>query len=916
MPPPRCHFTPQHSEPAESKDTAVQASALPSGIVVFLFSDIEGSTRRWESHAAAMRDALRRHDKIVRSVIEARRGYVFKTIGDAFCAAFWTIEEALEAAIDVQRRLGSEDFDGVGGLRVRMAVHAGETDERSGDYFGPAVNRTARLLGAGHGGQILLTGVAADLATSALPPGISLRQLGTLPLRDIKDPERVYQPMGEGLRSEFAALRALETPPNNLPPQRTSFVGRHDDVARIDALLDDGALVTIVGAGGIGKTRLALEVAAARLADEPDGVWFVDLASIGNGSLVAGTLLTVLGAQPSPGVEPLDALLAYLEKRDLLLLLDNSEHLVAEVAEIAARILERSHHISILATSRQPLDVSDERVYRLGSLDTSAAVALFSDRARAVDREFSLEKHAAEIQGICERLDGIALAIELAAARIRTLSIGDLAQHLELRLLAGGRDRRPRQQTMRALIDWSYDLLARDERRALRRCAVFSRGFTLVAATVVCDERDAARGFVLELLGSLVDKSLVVAESPDGERRYRLLEPIREYAWEKLTESGDAPEARRRHAVAFGSLAGSAYEEWENGPAADWLARVERDLPNTRAALQWSVGERHDLDLGARLVADTTPVFLRLSLLAEGVDWCERVLTSGVGLPHDVEARLRYGLSMLFSNMGANKQVLEQALHATSLYREVNNARGLTRALSQVSARYAPLGHYDEAREAAEEALRIARGLGDRRLLADILRRCAGAFAGDGPAEVRVRYQESVEIFRSLGRDDETARALTWWGQWEAASGNFREAAQRMLAAIELDRRNQVTMFLESDVAGCFLATGDAAAAEAHAREALALASKAHHRVLVGISISHLASIAATSDPARAARLIGFAEEQLRAAGWQRADYEQKIVDELRAEIERVVSTDEIARLLAEGAAWSEAQAVTAALSS
>jgi predicted ATPase/class 3 adenylate cyclase len=893
----------------------VQASALPSGIVVFLFSDIEGSTRRWESHATAMRDALRRHDKIVRSAIEARRGYVFKTIGDAFCAAFWTIEEALEAAIDVQRRLGGEDFGGVGGLRVRMAMHAGETDERSGDYFGPAVNRTARLLGAGHGGQILLTGVAADLAMTALPSGISLRRLGTLPLRDIKDPERVYQPIGEGLRSEFAPLRALETPPNNLPLQRTSFVGRHDDVARIDALLDDGALVTIVGAGGIGKTRLALEVAAARLADEPDGVWLVDLASIANGSLVAGTLLTVLGAQPSPGVEPLDALLAYLEKRDLLLLLDNSEHLVAEVAEIAACILERSQRVSILATSRQPLDVSNERVYRLGSLDTSAAVALFSDRARAVDREFSLEKHAAEIQGICERLDGIALAIELAAARVRTLSIGDLAQHLELRLLAGGRDRRPRQQTMRALIDWSYDLLAGDERRALCRCAVFSRGFTLVAATVVCDERDAARGIVLELLGSLVDKSLVVAESPDGERRYRLLEPIREYAWEKLTESGDAPETQRRHAVAFGSLAGSAYEEWENGPAADWLARMERDLPNIRAALQWSVGEGHDLDLGARLVADTTPVFLRLSLLAEGVDWCERVLTSGVGLPHDVEARLRYGLSMLFSNMGANKQVLEQALRATSLFREINNARGLTRALSQVSARYAPLGRYDEAREAAEEALRIARGLGDRRVLADILRRCAGAFAGDGPAEVRARYQESVEIFRSLGRDDETARALTWWGQWEAASGNFREAAQRMLAAIELDRRNQVTMFLESDVAGCFLATGDAAAAEAHARAALALASKAHHRVLVGISISHLASIAAASDPARAGRLIGFAERELRAAGWQRADYEQQIVDELRAKIERVVSTDEIARLLAEGAAWSEAQAVTAALS-
>ena len=363
-------------------------------------------------------------------------------------------------------------------------------------------------------------------------------------------------------------------------------------------------------------------------------------------------------------------------------------------------------------------------------------------------------------------------------------------------------------------------------------------------------------------------------------------------------------------------MARSAYEEWESGPAADWLARVERDLPNIRVALQWSVGEGRDLDLGARLVADATPVFLRLSFLSEGVDWCDRVLASGVGLPRGVEARLRYGLSMLFSNLGANKQVLEQAVQAVSLYREGDDARGLTRALSQVSARYAPLGRYEDAREAAEEALRIARGLGDRRLLTDILRRCAGAFTSDGAAAVRARYHESVEIFRTLGRDDETARALTWWGQWEAASGNFREAAQRMLEAIELDRRNLVTMFLESDVAGCFLAIGDAAAAESHAREALALASKAHHRVLVGISISHLAAIAAARDPARAARLIGFAEEELRAAEWQRADYEQQIVDELRATIERAISRDEIARLLAEGAAWSEAQAVSAALSS
>jgi predicted ATPase/class 3 adenylate cyclase len=892
----------------------VKSATLPTGTVAFLFSDIEGSTRRWDADREAMRDALRRHDEILRFEIERRRGYVFKTIGDAFCAAFWTIPEALEAAVEAQRRLGSEDLGPVGGLAVRMAIHAGETDERSGDYFGPALNRTARLLSAGHGGQVLLSGFAADLALPALRDGVTLRHLGTLPLRDLKEPERVYQPTAKGLRSEFKPLRALETPPNNLPRQVTSFVGRQEDAMRVEVLLNGGALVTLVGAGGIGKTRLALEVAASRINDERDGAWFVDLSTVTEGGLIAGTILSVLGAQLRTDGETVESLLEYLAKRELLLLLDNSEHLVAEVASIVAQIVARCPQVTVLATSREPLDLSGERVYRLSSLDSASAVQLFADRALAADPTFRLDGNRATIEEICGRMDGMALAIELAAARVKSMSLENLSRRLELRMLAGGRDRRPRQQTMQALIDWSYALLAPDERRCLRRCALFVGGFSLEVAETVCDDGPDSRA-VLDLLSSLVDKSLIVLDTREMDQRYRLLEPIRQYAREKLVESDETAEISRRHACAFAACAAATYEQWDTGPQADWLGALQRDLSNFRAALRWTVEDGNDLGLGAQMVADTTLIFLRLALLSEGVEWCKRVLGAGLALPNAIEARLRYGLSMLYSNIGVNKKVLEEALIAASLYRRAGDPRGLARALSQVASRYAQQSRDDEAKAAAEEALALARDSGDDRLVADTLRRCAEAFGADGMDAVRLRYEKSVAIFRPLGRDDETARALVWWAQWEAEAGDFRAAAELMLEAGRLDSRDVVTMFLSNDVASYYLAVGDTGRAEPFAREALTAAAKAHHPVLMPLAISYLAAIASSRDASMAARLAGFAEDRLRAADWQRPGYEQAITDGLFASLKKSLREAELARLLEEGAMWNDDEAVARGLS-
>jgi predicted ATPase/class 3 adenylate cyclase len=887
----------------------VESLALPTGAVAFLFSDIEGSTRRWDAYGDAMRDAVRRHDEILRSEIERRRGYVFKTIGDAFCAAFWSVGEALESAAGAQRQLGLENFAEVDGLRVRMAIAAGEADERSGDYFGTPVNRVARLLSAGRGGQILVSGDAADLLTGSLPAGITLRNLGTIPLRDLKEPERVFQAVAAGLRSDFKTLRALETPRNNLPLQTTSFVGRQQDVLRIERLLETEALVTVVGAGGMGKTRLALEAAASVLNDRKDGTWFVDLAPIFDETLVISVFLSVLGVDQAKDAAPLDVLLKHLDERESLLVLDNCEHLIGEVARVVVALIRRCPHVTVLATSREPLNVSGEHVYQMSGLTLDSAAQLFNERARAASQDFLPEKNARFVEEICRRLDGIALAIELAAARVRTIPIQKLAEHLELRVLAGGRDRQPRQQTMHALIDWSYNLLTPQEQDFLRRCAPCMGGFTLESAIAFCGTDDTS---IIDLVSSLVDKSLFVADIHEAGPRYRLLEPIRQFAREKLEQIGETKGALERHAQVYAAIARDGYEEWDTNPGRDWLARLENELANFRAALSWTIGEANDLVLGATIAGNTAPVFMRLSLLSEGTQWCERVLGAGLALPPEIEARLRYTLSMLYNNQGATKSALAQTLEAATLYRYAGGGRGLARALSQVANQYAREEGFDASRAAATEALALARETGDRRLLADVLRRSARSFLSDGAERVRGIYVESVDIYRSLGRNDETARALTWLGLFEAELGNYDEAAKRLMEAKPF-ADDELVASVAGEVAAIYLATGDRANAEPAAREALALAAKFRQPMETLFAISYVAALGAERDASEAAVLIGYAEERLRASGWQRVAYDIAIVKGLEDALKRLLADTELAQLLAAGAAMDEEEAVARA---
>ncbi|HZO88686.1 MAG TPA: adenylate/guanylate cyclase domain-containing protein, partial [Chthonomonadaceae bacterium] len=464
---------------------------MDSGTLTFLFTDIEGSTRLWEQHPEAMRSALARHDVLLQEAIEQHSGHVFKTIGDAFCAAFDAAPSALAAALSAQRALASEDWQAPIRLRVRMALHTGAAEARGGDYFGPPLNRVARMLAAGHGGQVLLSQAACDLLGDALPEGVSLRDLGRHRLRDLQQSEHLYQLLHPNLPADFPPLRSLEAFAHNLPVQLTSFIGREKEMEEIKRLLSTAHLLTLTGSGGCGKTRLALQVAADRVEEYADGVWLVELAAIADLGLVPQTVAVALGVSEEPN-RPLGETLAnYLRPKSLLLVLDNCEHLLTACAQLADTLLRTCPKVRILASSREGLGLLGEALYHVPSLSLPdekrlptleqlsqyEAVRLFVERAVLSRPDFAVTaQNAASVVQICSRLDGIPLAIELAAARARALAVEQLAQRLDdrFRLLTGGsRTALPRQQTLRALIDWSYDLLSEAERTLLRRLSVF-----------------------------------------------------------------------------------------------------------------------------------------------------------------------------------------------------------------------------------------------------------------------------------------------------------------------------------------------------------------------------------------------------------------------------------------------------------
>jgi predicted ATPase len=598
----------------------------PAGTVTFLITDIEQSTRLWEEQPDTMREALKRHDAVLRNTIESNGGWLFKHTGDGVLAAFSTAQSAINAAVAAQRLLE---------LPVRMGICTGEAEARGDDYFGAALNRAARTMAAGHGGQVI---VAAS--TAAIIDRVGLTDLGEHRLRDLSQPQRLYQVQADGLKATFPPLKTLTVTPGNLPAQATTFLGRETDLKEVSALLRTVRLVTLTGVGGVGKTRLAIQAAAEASAEYGDGAWLVELAAIGDPAATGHAVASVLGVALQPGRTIEQSIVAALRARRLLLVLDNCEHLIEPVAALAHQLLAHCPKVSILATTREALMVDGEQIWPVPSLAFSngagsPAVQLFVDRARAVVPEFELDSDVDAVAEICRRLDGIPLAIELAAARSRAMSPSQIRDRLaeRFRLLTGGSRRAlERHQTLRNAVQWSYDLLSATERVVLMRCSVFSGGFTLEAAEQLCAGGEVQSSDVLDLLYSLVRKSLVTVDRSSALMRYGLLETIRQFAEEQCAASGETEAIQLRHAQFFAMDSEAHFKIWL-GPrqlaAYEWL---DREIDNLRAAFRWAK-DQCDIDVAARIASNIGDM-ARFRERDEAANWAEEIVDAARSVRH------------------------------------------------------------------------------------------------------------------------------------------------------------------------------------------------------------------------------------------------------------------------------------------
>ncbi len=679
----------------------------PSGVVTFLFTDIEGSTRRWESGADAMRVALAAHDKVLRSAIEAHEGIVFSHSGDGMAAAFTSPMSAVGAAVDAQSELE---------LPVRMGLATGEAELRDGDYFGTVLNRAARVMAAGHGGQILV----AD-STAGLLAGVELVNLGPRRLRDLPNPIAIFQLAAPGLRSEFPPLRAIDSSHGNLRRAGSRLIGRDDDVTEIVSAMRSHRLVTLAGVGGVGKTRLAVEVATV-LADEfPDGVWVFELASVADPAAVPDAVAAVLGITQQPGMTMSESIAAALEGRIRLLVFDNCEHVVDAAADLIDLILRGSVTVKILSTSREGLGLADERLWRVPSLEVVAAVELFADRAaRALSAEESMA-----VEEVCRRLDGIPLAIELAASRMESMTATEMRDRLDHRFKLLVRSRRglERHQTLRQAVSWSYDLLEEPERSLLERCSVFAGGFDVQGARAVSGVDDADEFTILDLLDTLVRKSLLVADRSTGKTRFSMLETIRQFAEEKLVERGEAGEASSAHAQYFADRETAILALWDSPRQREAYAWFATELANLRTAFRWAA-DRGDLDTAASVATYSWLIGFCVENL-EPVSWAEELIEPASAIGHPRLASLYVGASLCWT-VGRVDQGLAyidsgQPLLASSPYAAPYGMEGA------LGGAYMPIGQPERWAELCRTSLDRR---GDNHVLIRTCRVFALAFAG------------------------------------------------------------------------------------------------------------------------------------------------------------------------------------------
>jgi predicted ATPase/class 3 adenylate cyclase len=898
--------------------------------VTFLFTDIEGSTKMWERNPSVMQKALARHDDILQNATQSRGGHVFKTVGDAFCVAFSDASDAVEAALASQRSLSAEGWEEGFAIRARMALHTGSVEERGGDYFGPPVNRVARLLSAGHGGQTLLSSVTRELVRDALPEGTELRDMGERRLKDLFRPEWVFQLAAPGLPSEFPALRTLEGYPNNLPLQPTPLVGREREVAEIAdrARSEEVRLLTLTGPGGTGKTRLALQVAADLLEEFKDGVFFVILATITDPELVASTIAGPLGIKES-GDQPLEeSLKAYLRDRNLLLVLDNFEQ-VLEGAPLVGEFLGACPKLKILATSRIPLRLYGEQEYPvpplalpdpgvlppLEILTQYEAVRLFVERARTVKPDFTVTNESAPaVAEICARLDGLPLAIELAAARVRLLPPQKMLQRLgnRMKLLKGGaRDLPTRQQTLRGAIDWSHDLLE-EEKILFRRLSVFAGGRTLEAIEEICDPEGALDA--LEGLESLLEKSLLrQEEGPGGEPRFVMLETIHEYAREKLQASGEAEEIKRLHAEYFLALAKEAEPELVGPDQVEWMDRLATEHDNMRAALSWALGKGR-IETALQLGSALEWFWKVRGHFVEGGRWLEKTLSADEGVPDLVRAMALCSagyLAHVQGDIGRSRKLVEESLE---LYRKLGDEEGTARSLQYLG--WTTLEDDTErARRLLEESLDINRRVGNKRELAMVLHALATMTVDAGEQERgKALFEESEALYRESGDIQGLSGSLGVQGWAALLEGDTGRARKLAVEGLELSREirdKDMESWQQSTLGLVALEEGDTGRAWMLLVESLEVFLEIESRPGV---IDSLGDVGARGEPLRAARLWGAAEALREVTGYTMSVGDARLYEPYITAARSELGETAFRAAWEEGRAMTEEQAIALAL--
>jgi predicted ATPase/class 3 adenylate cyclase len=796
----------------------VMAAHLPTGTVTFLFTDIEGSTRLLRELGDRYVEVLGDHRVLVHEALAREGGGVISTEGDSIFAVFASPVAAVRAVTEIQRAMATHPWPGGSDVRVRMGLHTGEGTRIGDGYVGLDVHRAARIGDAGHGGQVLLSGATEALIRHSLPQGVELVDLGEHRLKDIPHPERLFQLSIEGLPTGFAPLRSLDARPNNLPVQVSSFVGRDEVIREVEEALEGTRLLTLTGPGGTGKTRLALEVAYRQLPAFADGVWFVDLSAVTDPSVVPTEIALAVGASRDPGASVFECLEQHFRDRTLLLVLDNFEQ-VLDAALAVEHLLSHSRGLKVMVTSRSVLSVYGEREYPvpplrlpdkgrgepLDRLSASEAVSLFVERARAVRPDFQLTaENAAAVAEICSRLDGLPLAIELAAVRVNVLNPQAMLPRLDERLAlltSGPRSLPERQRTLRGAIDWSYRLLDEPQRGLFARLAVFSGGGTLEAIEAVCDGDLGTP--VLDLLGSLVDDSLLRrTETPGGEVRFQMLETIREYARERLDEEADVAEVRRRHARFFLDLAVRGEPHLVGADQKEWLDRFDRDHDNFRAALKWSI-QAGEVPAGQEAAGALWRFWHQRGHLAEGRRKLEHLLQAPGGeerAPQRFKALTAAGgLAYWQNDYPAAERFYTEAL---DIARELDDPRAIAEGLFNLSFLDRIGGDEEEGMAKLRMVREMAGSMGDRQLAADSLWLLGNRELREDRPEVGLpMVEEALDMYRQLGNLFATADSLSGLGSFyrRIGDGDAARAAQReaLEMFVEVGNPTGIAMALE-----------------------------------------------------------------------------------------------------------------------